>query len=438
MADQPSDREQAEQSVIGAICVDHECLDDVTPIISADCFLDHRAAEAFEAAQAMRRDSKPIDSLTLRAQIESQRNGSAAMPDPAGFLTECVELVPHARHADYYARMVREAWVRREVRAMGAKVAQEAQDPTTEVKDLIGAVQERLNVLDERTAPTGHTAMSDLLLDLQGEIETGQTPGVRTGFEKLDEMSNGLRPGNMVVVGARPSQGKTAFAGNIALNAARRHKRVLFFSVEQSAVEMAQRFVAMESGMSLHKLRGNDLQSGERDLIMNANNALADLPIDIVDANGWTTTQIAACARRQTRQSQVDLVIVDYLQLVEPEDRRIPREQQVAMASRAMKRTAKEVGAPIIVLAQLNREIEKRPNKRPLVSDLRESGTVEQDADMVWLIHRPSEHDPDQDDTKVLIIVGKHRNGPKGDVELDWTAETMRLRDPQILIENPF
>jgi replicative DNA helicase len=230
--------------------------------------------------------------------------------------------------------------------------------------------------------------------------------------------------------------GKTALACNWAVNIATTTNRgVLFFSLEQSRLELAERFLCIRSQINGHKLRSGDLDEEERDKLMKASQELSEIPLFIDDKPGRTVGQMGAIARRLKRQNDIGLMIIDYLQFVEPEDRKAPREQQIALITRRLKNIGKELGIPVIALAQLNRGVEMREDKRPRLADLRESGAIEQDADLVTFLHRPDAYDPTDQPGVAEVIIAKHRSGPTGIVPLTWRAEIMRFENLSPLAE---
>ena len=252
--------------------------------------------------------------------------------------------------------------------------------------------------------------------------------GLPTGFSDLDELTNGLQSTELIILAARPSMGKTAFVCNIAEAVAADYKKgVLLFSLEQSKLELAERLLVIRARVDGHKVRSGNLDEVERDQLMQASSELSEIPLFIDDYPGRTMAQIGAIARRLKRRDQLDLVIIDYLQLIEPEDKNAPREQQIALISRRLKFLCKELSVPIVALAQLNRGVELREDKRPRLADLRESGSIEQDADVVMFLHRADAYDPDDRPGEADVIIAKNRSGPTGSVTLTWLKQTMRF-----------
>ncbi len=289
-----------------------------------------------------------------------------------------------------------------------------------------------LHGLMESAADHESLTIGDVLVEMAESSEPGVT--VPTGFFGLDEMlDGGLLGGWLVILAARPSMGKTAFVGNITLNAAAGGDGCLIFSMEQKRGELAQRFLASLSGVdaSLLKAKNQHHQTADdKARLCRAQNKLAGYPIRVKDKAGLRMGQIATEARLRKRRDAFSVIVVDYLQLIEPDDRRIPREQQVATISRQLKLLAKDLDVPVICLAQLNRAVEARENKRPRLSDLRESGAIEQDADVVMFLDRPPVYDPEAEPSEAYVIVGKNRHGKTGDAKLHWDGPTVSFRNP--------
>ena len=281
-------------------------------------------------------------------------------------------------------------------------------------------------VLDDQA--TGPESIEDVLLRLKlGPTET--EPGLATGFQGLDDVMSGFRPGNLIVLAARPGHGKTALATCMSLNAARDGHAVLYISLEMSSEELALRLLSLESGIEHSRIRDGKLDAPSMERVATAQNDLSRCPFMIFDRTPLHMSDIAASVRVIARRKNLKLVVIDYLQLIEPADRKVIREQQVAEMSRTLKTLAKSVGIPIVCLAQLNRSIESRDNKRPRLSDLRESGAIEQDADCVLFLTNQAATDAGGE---AQIIVGKNRHGRLDDITIDWIGNRMEFRERTI------
>jgi replicative DNA helicase len=357
-----------------------------------------------------------------------------AIGGPA-YLAEILESVPHAAHVRYYATIVREKWMQRSLIYACTEILAECYAATDEVESLLQVAERRIFSIVEEQGGTASIAIGDILMDAFNRIDerlqkSGDVTGITTGFRDLDEQTTGFQPTELIILAARPSMGKTALVCNIAEAVARKSsKGVLLFSLEQSNLELAERFLAITAKINGHDLRAGNLSEEQHTLLVKASDDLARLPLFIDDKPGRTMTQVAALARRLHRRSPLGIIIIDYLQLIEPEDKNAPREQQIAGISRRLKFLAKELRVPVVALAQLNRGVELREDKRPRLADLRESGAIEQDADMVMFLHRPDAYDPEDRPGEAEIVVAKHRSGPTGIIRLTWRKEFMRFEN---------
>ena len=435
----PPQNLDAERSVLGSVLLSSEKLDEVRAIITTtDMFYSDSHRTIFDAFIELSQD--PKRGKFLDAVIVADHLDKAKMLDDAGgvdYLMEVLDAPPHSLHAEYYARIVRDKWAVRQVIYAATEAVKSAYDEGNSVDEIVAKAQSDLQELGAQlaNADEGHTAIADLLLDVQRDIETRSATGTDDRVSRSRQLGQrDAKQEHGDRRAARPSQGKSALCVNIAEKVATTGKRVLFFSVEQGKKELAERILCSETGLTMPQLRGGQLSDEHRELIFEANNRLASLPFDIFDSSE-SVAKIAAKARLHTRRNRVDLVVVDYLQLVEPESKRIPREQQVSQMSRGFKRLGNELDCPILIAAQMNREIDKSTGgkqRMPRLSDLRESGSLEQDSDMVWFIHKPVDYDPmligSEKETEAFIVVRKNRNGATGEVEVQWFKETMQFR----------
>ena len=440
----------AERSVLGAVLLKSDVIDDVLMQVSADDFYADEHRRLFEALRVMNdRGSSGIDVITVGRELES-RGDLEAVGGPA-FLARLVETVPYTHHALYYAKIVRSKAKQRRLIEACATSLTEAYEGLGESDDLVAMAEKRIYAIAESDDNLASIGIDEILSATFDKIfermnQDGALSGVATGFFGLDELTSGLHSSELIVLAARPAMGKTAFVCNLALaiahnaatEAAERRAAgerdvkadgVLLFSLEQGDTELAERLLSIEAKLSGHKLRQGRLDEMEQHSLMAASNELRELPIHIDDTAGRTMSQIAAIARRLKRRSGLGVVIVDYLQLVEPDDKNLPREQQIASTTRRMKFLAKDLGIPVVILSQLNRGVEQREDKRPRLSDLRESGAIEQDADIVLFLHRPEVYDPEDRPGEAELILAKNRSGPIGIVPLTWFREQLRFAD---------
>lgn len=428
----PAQNLDAERGVLGSIFFDNNRLDDVSAIIKPEYFYLDSHRTIFGAICRLReKDRRQFDAITVGEELE--RAGEMKKAGGFEYFREICECTPHAAHATSYAELVREKALRRMTCAACSDGISNAFDENRPIEESVAEVDSRLMSVLEHGTPQGETDIGTALLDAMAEIQKGRKRGVLTGFDQFDELTNGLQPGSLSILAARPSVGKTAFVVSLVLQIAERGIPVLFLSLEQSRHEIAMRTLSIRCGISFHELRkqGSTVNETQSDSIMRESNTVAEWPIFVDDTADRDLAGVAAVCRSMKRKNKIGFVVIDYLQLMRAHDPRIPREQQVAHMSRGLKMLAKSLDIPILVLAQLNRQVEMRDAKsrRPKLSDLRESGAIEQDADIVVFIDRPAMYDSDAHESLAKLYVEKQRNGPRGDVVLNWTPGTMRFKN---------
>lgn len=409
----------AERSVIGSILLSNEVIDDVAEIVQPEHFYSPANAAIFRAATALWDSNIPFDPVTLAERL--QHDG--ALEDVGGVpaILEILDTVPHAGNAVHYAGIVRHRWTQRTLIQTCTETLRDAINRPADTIEIVESTVDRLhNTLESASNRRGSDNLEDILLNAIKQIGVEGIKGVPTGFEDLDAAIGGLYPGQLIILAARPKTGKSAFVTNLALYCAETGYPVLINSLEMSHLEIAVRLISRVSYVPFITIQRGSPTEAERQQIMTASEQLSRLPIEIDDTAHQRFKYIAAKVRRATQRRGVKVVIVDYLQLIEPEDRRVNREQQIAQLTRGLKQLAKACHVPIICLSQLNRDVEKRDNKKPRLSDLRESGAIEQDADSVWALWRPDELEP----TVELCILAQ-RNGPNETVKFHWDGPTM-------------
>ncbi len=430
----PPQNLEAEKGVIGSILLDNHAFDDVAEKLLPDHFYLDSHRRIYAAIKQLHDKGKHgFDAVTIADVLE--KKGELADCGGADYLIEILDSVPHAAHARYYADIVREKAIQRRLISACTEILRSAYDESVATDDLLNlAEKEVFNILEQQEG-TERLALKEILLEAFDRIQKrmelrGAISGVTTGFRDLDLRTNGLQPAELVILAARPSMGKTAFVLNIAeAIAARSQKGVAVFSLEMSRHELAERLVCMRGRLDMQKLRKGDLEDHEYEILMQTFQELSSLTVFVDDQGGRNMSQINAICRRLKRKDNLGAVIIDYLQLIDPEDKRAPREQQIAQITRRLKFMAKELEVPVIALAQLNRGVELREDKRPKLADLRESGAIEQDADIVMFLHRPDMYDPEDNPGLAEIIVAKHRNGPTGIVKLSFKKQFMQFED---------
>ena len=424
----PPQNLEAEQGVLGSICLSNEALDDVTEVLRSEHFFSERHRLIFEAVQAMLKRGVHPDAVTLSEELA--RSGKLDIVGGDTYLIQILEAVPNAAHARYYADIVVSRWTARRISEISGKAHAAVVHGTETPDEILAEASGEFHRLMESTVQSGPVNMSDALESLDARWASGSDRGLMTGFPVLDEFLGGLRPGSVYVPAARPGAGKTALAVCIAHNVASQGLGTLIFSLEMEHEDVTQRLLTLESGLPFKQLSKVDqLDEMERDQLADAQNSLSTMPIHIDDSPNISLQHIAAVTRLYCRRHRLSLVVVDYLQLVKSSNRSDLREQQVAEISRELKSLARAVGIPILLLAQLNRAVEHRDSRRPRLSDLRESGSVEQDADAVLFIDRPFLNNPEADPRDATLIIGKNRHGPTGDIPLHWDGRLMQFEE---------
>jgi replicative DNA helicase len=418
----PHSRE-AEEAVVGAVLINPEVYYDVAQFLSADDFYIHRLKWIWEAFTRLHEQRIPIDLLTVSEELD--RAGQLAEVGGPAYLTALVNQVPSSLNAEAYGRIVEAHSIRRKMIHAANQIASMAYNEETGVDKVLDEAEKAVFTVSERRLKHDLQPISAVLSDYYDRIdELAKRPegifGVPTGFIDLDRMLSGLQPSDLLIIAGRPGQGKTGFLLSVAKNAALTHKKhVAIFSLEMSNEQVVQRLIAQETGIDSQRLRTGRLTEEEWPLFTHAIEVFSDAKIFLDDTPAITPLQLRTKCRRLHMEYGLDLVIVDYLQLMGGDVRTENRVQEVSYISRNLKVLARELNVPVLAAAQLSRAVEQRTDKRPVLSDLRESGSLEQDADIVMFIYRPDQYEKDTAKQNVAeIIVAKHRNGPVGSVEL--------------------
>jgi replicative DNA helicase len=427
----PPQNLDAERSVLGSMLLSNDAVDEVAAFLKATHFYLDAHQRIYGTICRMRdRGLSAIDPVTLAEELAREK----LLEETGGmsYLHTILETVPHAGHVRYYADIVHEKYVQRTLINTCTEVLRNCYDSSRSADEILHEAEQKIFSILEQQEHEAKISIAEILLEtftrISDRMQTpGNVSGLATTFVDVDHLTTGFQPAELIILAARPSMGKTALICNWAEGIARSGHGVLLFSLEQSKLELAERFLCMAAQIDGHKLRSGDIDDEQRQKLLDASQELSATPIFIDDHPARNTSQIGAIARRLRRQQQVGLIVIDYLQLIEPEDRRAPREQQIAQITRRLKQLSKELNIPVIALAQLNRGVELREEKRPRLADLRESGAIEQDADLVLFLHRPDAYDPVDRPGEAELIVAKHRSGPTGIVTLTWRKEFMRF-----------
>ena len=437
----PHSRE-AEEAVVGAVFINPEVYYDVAQFLSADDFYIHRHKWIWEAFTSLHEQRIPIDLLTVADELE--RRGQLSEVGGPAYLTSLINQVPSSLNAESYGRIVEGYSIRRKMINAANQIASVAYNERTNVDDVMDEAEKAVFNVSERRLKHDLAPISSVLSEYYDLIDDlvkrpDEFFGVPTGFIDLDKMLTGLQPSDLLIIAGRPGQGKTGFLLSIAKNAGLTHrKHVAIFSLEMSNEQVVQRLIAQETGIDSQRLRTGKLHDNEWPLFTHAIEVFGDTHIYLDDTPAITPLQLRTKCRRLHMEFGLDLVIVDYLQLMGGDTRNDNRVQEVSYISRNLKILARELNVPVLAAAQLSRAVEQRSDKRPVLSDLRESGSLEQDADIVMFIYRPDQYEKDTVKQNVAeIIIAKHRNGPVGSVELVFRNELAKFENAATRIFRP-
>jgi replicative DNA helicase len=429
----PHNRE-AEEAVVGAVMINPEVYYDLAQFLLPDDFYIVRHRWIWEAFNRLHERRVPVDFLTVTEELES--NGQLAEIGGPAYLTALINQVPTSLHAEAYGRMVEATAIRRRLLTAANQVATLAYAESESIENVMQEAEKSIFNVSERRLKKDLLPISTVLSDYYDRIdELARRPdeifGVPTGFIDLDRMLTGLQPSDLLIIAGRPGQGKSGFLLSVAKNAALLHKkRVAIFSLEMSNEQVVQRLLAQETGIDSQRLRNGKLTEEEWPLLTHAIEVLGDTQIYLDDTPAITPLALRTKCRRLHMEFGLDLVLVDYLQLMAGDTHTDNRVQEVSYISRNLKVLARELDVPVLAAAQLSRAVEQRTDKRPVLSDLRESGSLEQDADIVMFIYRPDQYEKETVKQNVAeIIVAKHRNGPSGSVELVFMSHLAKFVD---------
>ena len=431
----PPQNMEAESAVLGAVLVNKDAMDKVAEIIDDQDFYRHDHQIIYRAVLRLYEKRSPIDLVTLTNELDNLKQLDEV--GGAAYLANLVNTVPTSLHVDRYAEIVKQKAVLRRILEAGQKITSLGYEEDKEVDVILDEAEKALFNVSNQQSNENFMPISDVLASSFDRIdrlhrEKGMLRGVTTGFKDLDNKLSGLQPSDLIIIAARPSMGKTTFALNIALNAAIKTKTpVGFFSLEQSKEQVVDRLICAQAMVDGWKLRTGNLQEDDFPAIGNAMGILAEAPLFIDDSPILSTIDIRTRSRRLKADHNLGLIIVDYLQLLDGGSAGYAdsnRVQQVSEISRSLKAIARELDVPVVALSQLSRAVESRDKKIPQLSDLRDSGSIEQDADVVMFMYREDYYNKDSDRKGITdILIRKHRNGPIGEVELHFRPEQSRF-----------
>ena len=430
----PPHNVEAEESVLGAVMLSAEAASVALEQLRPGDFYRPAHQSVFEGITALFDGNQAIDAITVSDWL--RRNDELEKVGGIAFLNHLMDAVPATSNVGYYVEIVDETASRRRLMKAGATVTQIAMQSERPIDEALDSAEAAVFAVADRRVGEGLSLLGPLLNETLEKIEEigtrgGDVTGVPTGFRDLDKKLAGLHPANLVVVAARPSMGKSALALNIAQNVAEKGQPVAFFTLEMSREEVVQRLLSSMASVDSNKLRTGQLGPEMWQKLARESSKLYEMPFYVDDSPDLTVTAIRAKCRRLKRKSDLGLVVVDYLQLMQGPVRSDNRQQEIAEISRSLKNLARELHVPVIAVSQLNRQLEQRENKRPRLGDLRESGAIEQDADIVMFIYRDEYYNADSAETRGVaeVSIAKHRAGATGTVMMTFAAEFTRFRN---------
>lgn len=420
-----------EEAVLGAMMLEREAVNEVIDILKPESFYVDAHKKIYAAIVDLFKESQPIDILTVTNFLK--KKGELEFVGGPFYVTQLTSRVASSANVEFHARIISQKHIQRELIRISSETIKMAYDDSFDVFDMLDKAESNLFAIADSSIKKKYATISDLMSIALKDIESaknqdGHVVGVPSGFTDLDKITAGWQKSDLLIIAARPGMGKTAFVLSMARNIAVDHQRpVALFSLEMSAVQLVNRLIASESMLDQEKLKRGDLQDHEWHQLHSKVGKLAKAPIIIDDTPSLSILELRAKCRRLKEEHKIQIIIIDYLQLMSAGDNKGNREQEISTISRSLKALAKELDVPIIALSQLSRAVESRGgSKRPQLSDLRESGAIEQDADMVMFIYRPEYYQMEEDENGLptkdvgYIIIAKHRNGSLGDVRLKF------------------
>ena len=428
----PPNNHEAERSVLGSMFLDSRAVYTAMERLHASDFYARRHQQIFETMCELSESGMPIDTITVVERLD--RKGQLSSSDDTVYIADLAGSVPSASNVGYYIDIVEQKSVLRALISAGQTIIQDATGSDEEVADIVNRAGDLIYKIAVKRQRDSLTHIKQALLEGYSSISESMNSktgiiGIPTGFKQLDKMLSGLQKSQLIIVAGRPGMGKTSFAINIAQHAAvALDVPVAIFSLEMSREQLAMRMMCSEALVDSQKTRIGGLTYDDYDRLASAVDVLAKAPIYIDDSPTITAMEMLAKARRLKKEKGLGMVVIDYLQLMTGKDRRENRQQEISSMTRSLKIMAKEVGVPVILLSQLSRASEKRDSKRPLLSDLRESGSIEQDADVVIFLHRESYYNKEADNVS-QIIIAKQRSGPTGEVNVGWRGDQTRFAE---------
>ncbi|NLY62201.1 MAG: replicative DNA helicase [Clostridiales bacterium] len=424
----PPHNMEAEQSVLGCMLLDKESVATATDFLDSDDFYADAHKEIFDSMVEIYDRGEPVDLVTVTEQL--RQRGTLEAVGGVVYLSDLSMTVPSTANIKYYVDIVEEKAILRRLIAACNDIIKQSYEAREEIDLIIDHAEKSIFEITQRNTVSDFEPIKTVLLDTYAKIEEmsknkGKIIGVPTGFHDFDQKTSGLQPSDFVLIAARPSMGKTSFVLNVAQYAAiRANVPVAIFSLEMSKEQLVQRMLSAEANVELQKIRTGDLSEEEWIKLVEAAGPLSQAPIYIDDTPGISVMEMRSKARRLKLEKGLGMIVIDYLQLMSGRGRAENRQQEISEISRSLKALARELSVPVVTLSQLSRAPEARTDHRPMLSDLRESGAIEQDADLVAFLYRDEYYNPDTEKKNIAeVIIAKQRNGPTGTVELVWLGQ---------------
>ncbi|MBH75623.1 MAG: replicative DNA helicase [Flavobacteriales bacterium] len=427
-----------EEGVLGALMIDKNATGIAIEILSAECFYKEKHQEIFQVLLELFNDAEPIDLLTVTDKL--RKNGKLKMCGGEVYLAELTQKVVSSAHIEHHARIIVQKYIQRKLISISSTLINDAFDETTDIIELMDKAEREIFKVTEGSIKKNYSKATDLIHQAIKEIESigneDGISGIPSGFLEIDKITSGWQRSDLIIIAARPGMGKTAFVLSMARNIAVDHKKpVAVFSLEMNSLQLITRLISSETGLASDKLRSGKMEPYEWEQLHSKIKKIENAELFIDDTPGLSIFDLRAKCRRLVSQHGVKIIIIDYLQLMQGSSKGGVREQEISSISRSLKSIAKELNIPIICLSQLNRGVELRTDKRPILSDLRESGAIEQDADIVNFIYRPEYYNIDMWDTEpqtsclgqAEFIIAKHRNGSLGRRRLKFNASLAKF-----------
>ncbi len=436
----PPQNIEAEQSVLGSLLIDSDAIIRLAPFLRAEDFYRETHSLIYQAILDLHERREPADFITLCDELD--RRNQLEEVGGAAYLTSLINAVPTSIHVEYYAHIVERAAILRRLITAAGQIASIAYEEAEDVDEVVDRAEQILFGVSERRISRDLVPIKQILGEYYDRIEylhqhRDEPLGIPTGFNKVDRLLGGFQRSDMIIIAGRPSMGKTSLTLSIALNAAKKfNQQVAIFSLEMSGEQVVQRLISAETGIDSQRLRLGQIEDDEWPLFAQATGILSDMSLYIDDTPALSALEMRTKARRLHAEHGLDLIVVDYLQLMRGDHRAENRVQEISSISRALKALARELKVPVVAVSQLSRAVESRQDKRPILADLRESGALEQDADVVIFIYRDVMYHPDTEQPNIAeLLVAKHRNGPTGKVPLYFQSELAKFNEVELRYE---